>query len=1019
MGQGIADMQGTSESFLRHLFAPRSLLLGMGLCLAAAGLAIYVSHVVRGVDFERQTLELVDVVRIDLDEELRQTRTWAERAAGRLTGTTSAAYLTSAYSLLWPDVRLSFYDDHGAPLASGEPASGGADARTSGEFALVSQALAGTNAAAFIEADGELRLSAAARSSHAQVRAVLVSHPISAEIIGRFKARHGADIAILSPGASENFSLVSSRAGLDVSARTLLQALNGTAGSVLADISVENSSIPAGIGILSSGRGAEEALLVVLPEEDKQAGSLAPVSLILILAGALCLFFLLSYAQYRWESRTSGDLALALRHFVRHGSLPAATPLPLSLRTTLRKLRTDLAAAQALASKAQEERDEALRSLNEGTPHPDRLDGGADQSFFQDAGAGFLLMRDDGGFLQVNASFATLLGYESPVHLLSEKTYLSDFLPVGEMADHLLAALREQPRCAQVVVLRRKTNETGTFTLMSLRPVLEDAEGRLTLACSLTDRELEEENARLRRECARTSQHNQALALLFAASCRQIQSLLFPSLLQGFPPEGNPPPERETGGAGKAGSAGRDSFLLQQAQMIRAHQFAFDDIFHIALAEAEHAPIVSVPLDLMQILEEVFLQILPVLHKQGTALFCEVDKRIDPRVRGAGLLLRHTLLRALFEVAGPMSGGRAFLGLAPAPTGMDHGFETRIQFTVAWYTSTEADAETQADAVGSVPGEAPAGAASSVPMPPQDLRDSRNQGGRQDEFFAGACHEILLFLMDKMGGELLVETFSPTSRSIVFLVAFGAGAAAEASFQGISFPLRENEGDFPSSAARASPAHISLSGRKRTAAPHPATGSGEAAFGPPGVSVPFASLAEDEASPPEVLTFPGMDTLGSPLNPLIPDYQVVPGDSGGEDSLNLLLVDADLQERLIFSSYLRGTAHCVTEAHDGLQGVDAFQNKDFDVIFMDMEMPLLNGYQAARVIRALEAEAGRRLTPIVAFAPQLLPDFKYQCMLAGCTDFLVKPFSQAALLALLRGFSQAGRASPQPARETF
>ena len=80
-------------------------------------------------------------------------------------------------------------------------------------------------------------------------------------------------------------------------------------------------------------------------------------------------------------------------------------------------------------------------------------------------------------------------------------------------------------------------------------------------------------------------------------------------------------------------------------------------------------------------------------------------------------------------------------------------------------------------------------------------------------------------------------------------------------------------------------------------------------------------------------------------------------------------------------------------------------------------MPLMDGYQATRVSRALEADVGRRLTPIVAFALQILPEFKYQCMLAGCTDFLLKPFSQASLLALLCGFSREKYAMSLSLRE--
>jgi CheY-like chemotaxis protein len=570
------------------------------------------------------------------------------------------------------------------------------------------------------------------------------------------------------------------------------------------------------------------------------------------------------------------------------------------------------------------------------------------------------------------------------------------------------------------VTLRRRDGVSKNFTALSLRPPLEDENGLPTIAGAITDRSLEEQNIRLRQECAHMHRHNQDLALFFAAVCRQVQSHLFPYILNGIRGPGTPPRaafDRKANGAAESGLPGGEGAgegvqpdaaesPRGQEQIIRAHQSAFEDIYRISLAEAENSFPAPAPMDFMQILEEVFLQVLPLLHEQGTALFCEVDRNIDPRVYGFDLILRHTLVRALLNVAGPMRGGRAFLGLALAPNALPYDSSGKIQFTLSW------------DA-GPLPDTGRPGAPGAE-APPPDVLESNPTGFSQREE-----HDILRFLVDKMQGELLPPAFSASARSICFLVRFGLEAMP--SFSSLAEPLPgakanlspDAEGDpfSPATASVPPPATAGIAAPEEDLFP-PETGDADhpslaSLAGLPGL------LAPDSPQSLDLLpSSPVADAAEAPLDILIPDEQTVGPETVQDDSLNLLLIDANLNDRLLFSSCLRGTRHRVTEAHDGLQGVEAFQNQDFDVIFMDMEMPLMDGYQATRVIRALEADVGRRLTPIVAFTPQILPEFKYQCMLAGCTDFLLKPFNQASLLAMIHGFSREKRALSLPERET-
>ncbi|MDR2075358.1 MAG: PAS domain-containing protein, partial [Desulfovibrio sp.] len=445
MAQSAPDAQDASESFPRHLCAPHSLLLAFGLCLAAVGLALYVSYAARAADLKERTLLLLDSVRIGLNEELRQTQIWAERAAELLTGTTLSGPLVDAYSLLWPNVRLSFYDQSGNLLGQKSRAPSPPEEPSGGKSGLIRRAATGAAAAAFINVNAEIRLIAAARTADDDAHIVLVSHPLSPDMLSRIKSQIGADIAVLAPDLFENFHQVGTFSGIDASPETLQQFLSSRSGPVFADIPLGGRLRPAGITRLDGTEGTDTTILVVAPQKEKAAADPDPASLTVAATAAFCLFLLLSYAGYRREKRTGKSLASDLKRFILRGTVDAGTSLPVSLYATLREIRADLAAARALAGKALEERNEARRMLEKNADAPARQDGGGFRTFFEDAQTGFFLMRADGDLLQVNQSFALLLGYESPAHITSEKTSLPDLFSNREEAGSFLSLMQEFP----------------------------------------------------------------------------------------------------------------------------------------------------------------------------------------------------------------------------------------------------------------------------------------------------------------------------------------------------------------------------------------------------------------------------------------------------------------------------------------------------------------------------------------------------------------------------------------------
>jgi len=119
--------------------------------------------------------------------------------------------------------------------------------------------------------------------------------------------------------------------------------------------------------------------------------------------------------------------------------------------------------------------------------------------------------------------------------------------------------------------------------------------------------------------------------------------------------------------------------------------------------------------------------------------------------------------------------------------------------------------------------------------------------------------------------------------------------------------------------------------------------------------------------------------------------------------LRILVVDDNRTNRLVVRKMFLEFEIEMTEASDGVEGVEAVRDTDFDLIFMDMRMPEMDGLTATSVIRAF----GGRMAwvPIVAFTANAFSDDQEACMRAGMTDFVAKPVRkrflvQAALRAL-------------------
>jgi PAS domain S-box-containing protein len=111
----------------------------------------------------------------------------------------------------------------------------------------------------------------------------------------------------------------------------------------------------------------------------------------------------------------------------------------------------------------------------------------------------------------------------------------------------------------------------------------------------------------------------------------------------------------------------------------------------------------------------------------------------------------------------------------------------------------------------------------------------------------------------------------------------------------------------------------------------------------------------------------------------------------------ILLVEDNEINLEIARAILEGVGHEVDVAHDGSVAVMSVQRKTYDLVLMDIQMPVMDGMSAARHIRALEGAASR--LPIIALTANVLPQQIRAFEEAGMNDHIGKPFKREAILA--------------------
>lgn len=123
-------------------------------------------------------------------------------------------------------------------------------------------------------------------------------------------------------------------------------------------------------------------------------------------------------------------------------------------------------------------------------------------------------------------------------------------------------------------------------------------------------------------------------------------------------------------------------------------------------------------------------------------------------------------------------------------------------------------------------------------------------------------------------------------------------------------------------------------------------------------------------------------------------------ESGEIPPLKILVVDDDELNRRLMRVILTHEGHQVEAASDGREALEAVKHKQFDIVFMDLHMPDMDGIEASREIRAWEQ--GDSHTFIVALTASYLPEVGQILFDAGMDNYISKPFEIEQIQRLLR-----------------
>ncbi|KAI1810099.1 putative histidine kinase group protein [Poronia punctata] len=156
--------------------------------------------------------------------------------------------------------------------------------------------------------------------------------------------------------------------------------------------------------------------------------------------------------------------------------------------------------------------------------------------------------------------------------------------------------------------------------------------------------------------------------------------------------------------------------------------------------------------------------------------------------------------------------------------------------------------------------------------------------------------------------------------------------------------------------------------------------------------------------------------LGNGMVPAL-ENRATPSFADNTRSFEILLAEDNRVNQRLAVKILEKYHHVVTVVGNGLEAVEAIQRKKFDVILMDVQMPIMGGFEATGKIREYERKVGAQRTPIIALTAHAMMGDRERCIQAQMDEYLSKPLQQNHLIQTILKCATLGGALLEKNRE--
>ncbi len=141
-------------------------------------------------------------------------------------------------------------------------------------------------------------------------------------------------------------------------------------------------------------------------------------------------------------------------------------------------------------------------------------------------------------------------------------------------------------------------------------------------------------------------------------------------------------------------------------------------------------------------------------------------------------------------------------------------------------------------------------------------------------------------------------------------------------------------------------------------------------------------------------------------------YDLPSPPTGPNNSAAILIADDSPDNRLLIRSYLKQSGYRLDIAETGKVAVELYQAGKYDLVLMDVQMPVMDGHTATRMIRDWEKKSNASPTPIIALTAHAFQEEIQKSLAAGCSDHLTKPIRKDTLLNAMQKWIKQGPPKP-------